>query len=83
MLSTLLVLGLSLAPLSSASTLPNTKRDSGILKLPVAAVNTTQLLPSKHRRQDAVALANVQTGTRYVITCKYFVLGSHVEREYI
>ncbi|KAF2494423.1 acid protease [Lophium mytilinum] len=68
MLSTLLTLCLSLAPLSSASALPNTKRGSGILALSVAAVNTTQLLPSKHKRQDAVALANVQTGTRYVVT---------------
>ncbi|KAH8747426.1 aspartic peptidase domain-containing protein [Hyaloscypha sp. PMI_1271] len=65
MLSTPLTAVLALATLSSASVLPNAKRDAPILKLPVTTVNQTCPLS---KRQDAVSLANIQTGTRYLIS---------------
>jgi hypothetical protein len=67
MLSTPLTAVLALATLSSASVLPNAKRDATILKLPVITVNQTCPLS---KRQDAVSLANIQTGTRYLISCE-------------
>jgi len=73
MLSTLLVLSLSLAAVSTGSTLANVKRGPGILRLPVQGVNPGPL--QKPKRQEPVSLANVQDGTRYLISCEYLMLG--------
>jgi hypothetical protein len=70
MLSTHLTAVLALTTLSAASALPNAKRDSTILKLPVTTVNQT--CPSLSKRQDPVSLANTQTGTSYLISCKSY-----------
>jgi len=66
MLSIHLAISLSLAALSTSSTLPNIKRGPGILRLPVQGVNTAPFQKSK--RQEPVSLANVQNGTQYVIS---------------
>ena len=73
MRSTLLALSLSLAALSTGSTLANIKREPGILRLPVQGVNPGPFQKSK--RQLPVSVANVQDGTRYLISCEYIMLG--------
>jgi hypothetical protein len=64
MLYTLLTVALSLTPLSSASTLPNGRDVSSLLRLPITAVNKASQLVSK--RQDNVPLIN-ENGTWYLI----------------
>jgi len=69
MLSTLLTVALFLNCFSFAATLPNIKRDPGLLRLPVVATNLTDL-PHASKRQEVSPLANTLTGTLYLVDGK-------------
>ena len=66
---------LSLTGLSSAFAVPRQAVEFNFLKLPAVAVNNSQAYHGS-KRQEVSPLANAQTGTLYIISCKCSVWGS-------
>jgi hypothetical protein len=73
MLSARLAVALSLLSLASAATLAPSRRGSGLIRLPVTALNLTQLHQAS-KRQVEVPTINTETGTLYVVSCKSSLL---------
>jgi hypothetical protein len=73
MLSTLLTVTLSLTTLSFASTVPDYRRDAGLLKLSVAALNVSKPYQLS-KRQNSLPTVNTGTGTYYVVNCEFSII---------